>query len=164
MLLDEQTNEIKYLSRQLMCPTTGISYPEPEPNTFSFNSPYGACPFCNGLGEMNLVDLKKLIPDNSKSLNQGGLVPLGKPNKSSWFTKQLEALGKKMDFNLDTPIQEISEEAIQVILYGSEMELETYDSNLGIRSLSKDKFQGIVNYINSQIGENTPASIQKMGK
>lgn len=161
MLLDEQTNEIKYLSRQLMCPTTGISYPEPEPNTFSFNSPYGACPFCNGLGEMNLVDLKKLIPDNSKSLNQGGLVPLGKPNKSSWFTKQLEALGKKMDFNLDTPIQEISEEAIQVILYGSEMELETYDSNLGIRSLSKDKFQGIVNYINSQIGENTPASIQK---
>jgi len=161
MLLDEQTNEMKYLSRQLMCPTTGISYPEPEPNTFSFNSPYGACPFCNGLGEMNLVDLKKLIPDNSKSLNQGGLVPLGKPNKSSWFTKQLEALGKKMDFNLDTPFQEISEEAIQVILYGSEMELETYDSNLGIRSLSKDKFQGIVNYINSQIGENTPASIQK---
>ncbi len=161
MLIEEQTNQVRYLSRLLMCPTTGISYPEPQPNTFSFNSPYGACPYCSGLGEITQVDLAKLIPDNNKSLNQGGLVPLGIPNKSSWFTKQLEALGRKMDFTLNTPIKDISEQAMQILLYGSDMELETYDSNLGIRSLSKDNFQGIVNYINSQMGENMPASIQK---
>lgn len=161
MLLDDTTNEVRYLSRHLMCPTTGLSYQEPEPNTFSFNSPYGACTFCNGLGELTQVDLDKIIPDNSKSLNEGGLIPLGKPNKNSWFTKQLEALGKKMDFNLDTPIKDISEEALSVILYGSDMELDTYDSNIGIRSLNKDKFDGIVNYISSQIGDNMPASIQK---
>ncbi|MDD2577096.1 MAG: excinuclease ABC subunit UvrA, partial [Bacteroidales bacterium] len=103
----------------------------------------------------------KLIPDNTKTLNEGGLVPLGVPNKSSWFTKQLEALAKKMDFTLDTPIKDIGEEAMQILLYGSDMELETYDSNLGIRSLSKDRFQGIVNFINSQLGENMPSSIQK---
>ena len=114
LILDEQTNEARYLSRQLMCPTTGISYPEPEPNSFSFNSPYGACTFCNGLGEMTQIDLKKLIPDDTKSLNEGGLAPLGKPNKGSWFTKQLEALGKIMDFTLDMPIKDISQEAIQV--------------------------------------------------
>ncbi len=161
MLLDDETNEVRYLSRHLMCPTTGISYPEPEPNTFSFNSPYGACPFCNGLGEITQVDEDKIIPDNNKSLNEGGLIPLGKPNKSSWFTKQLEALGRKMDFNLDTPIKDISQEALSVILYGSDMELETYDSNLGIHSLSKDKFEGIVNFITAQYGDNMPASIQK---
>jgi len=161
MLLDDETNEVRYLSRHLMCPTTGISYPEPEPNTFSFNSPYGACPFCNGLGEITQVDENKIIPDDNKSLNEGGLIPLGKPNKSSWFTKQLEALGRKMDFDLDTPIKDISQEALSVILYGSDMELETYDSNLGIHSLSKDKFEGIVNFITAQYGDNMPASIQK---
>ncbi len=160
MIIDEE-NKSRYLSRQLMCPTTGISYPEPQPNTFSFNSPYGACPHCNGLGETTQVNLEKLIPDNTKTLNEGGLVPLGVPNKSSWFTKQLEALAKKMDFTLDTPIKDIGEEAMQILLYGSDMELETYDSNLGIRSLSKDRFQGIVNFINSQLGENMPSSIQK---
>lgn len=160
MIIDEE-NKSRYLSRQLMCPTTGISYPEPQPNTFSFNSPYGACPHCNGLGETTQVNLEKLIPDNTKTLNEGGLVPLGVPNKSSWFTKQLEALAKKMDFTLNTPIKDIGEEAMQILLYGSDMELETYDSNLGIRSLSKDRFQGIVNFINSQLGENMPSSIQK---
>lgn len=160
MIIDEE-NKSRYLSRQLMCPTTGISYPEPQPNTFSFNSPYGACPHCNGLGETTQVNLEKLIPDNTKTLNEGGLVPLGIPNKSSWFTKQLEALAKKMDFTLDTPIKDIGQEAMQILLYGSDMELETYDSNLGIRSLSKDRFQGIVNFINSQLGENMPSSIQK---
>lgn len=160
MIIDEE-NKSRYLSRQLMCPTTGISYPEPQPNTFSFNSPYGACPHCNGLGETTQVNLEKLIPDNTKTLNEGGLAPLGVPNKSSWFTKQLEALAKKMDFTLDTPIKDIGEEAMQILLYGSDMELETYDSNLGIRSLSKDRFQGIVNFINSQLGENMPSSIQK---
>lgn len=160
MIIDDE-NKSRYLSRQLMCPTTGISYPEPQPNTFSFNSPYGACPHCNGLGETTQVNLEKLIPDNTKTLNEGGLAPLGVPNKSSWFTKQLEALAKKMDFTLDTPIKDIGEEAMQILLYGSDMELETYDSNLGIRSLSKDRFQGIVNFINSQLGENMPSSIQK---
>lgn len=160
MIIDDE-NKSRYLSRQLMCPTTGISYPEPQPNTFSFNSPYGACPHCNGLGETTQVNLEKLIPDNTKTLNEGGLVPLGIPNKSSWFTKQLEALAKKMDFTLDTPIKDIGQEAMQILLYGSDMELETYDSNLGIRSLSKDRFQGIVNFINSQLGENMPSSIQK---
>ncbi|MBP1629357.1 MAG: uvrA [Bacteroidetes bacterium] len=161
MVLNESDNEVRHLSKMLMCPTTGISYPEPEPNTFSFNSPYGACEHCNGLGEIIQVDIDKIIPDNNKSLAEGGLIPLGKPNKNSWFVKQLIALGNKLDFDLDTPIKELSERALSAILYGSELELETYDSNMGIKSLSADKFQGIITFIKSQFGDNIPPSIQK---
>ena len=118
MVLDEGSGEVRHFSRLLMCPTSGISYEEPEPNTFSFNSPYGACPKCNGLGTISEIDISKIIPDRRKSIKRGGIVPIGE-YKNSWIFKQIEAIGEKYGFDLNTPIEELPEEAINVILYGS---------------------------------------------
>jgi excinuclease ABC subunit A len=134
----------------LMCPSTGLSYSEPEPNTFSFNSPYGACPHCNGLGEVSLVEITKIIPDDTKSIMQGGLVPIGKPNLNSWFIKQIQDLGKKYGFDLKTPIKDISQEAMNILLYGN-----TEEQYRG------EGFQGVINFISSQFNETMPVSIQK---
>lgn len=161
MVIEENQNIPRHLSKLLMCPTTGISYPEPEPNTFSFNSPYGACPYCNGLGEMSQIDLEKIIPDNKLSINQGGLVPLGKPNKNAWFVKQLIALGNELDFTLDTPLKDFSHEAMDAILYGTDLDLNIYNSSMGIHAIDKEKFQGIVNFLLTQFGEDMPMGLQK---
>lgn len=149
MVLSDK-NEVRHFSKMLMCPTTGLSYAEPEPNTFSFNSPYGACPYCNGLGEVSLVEIDKIIPDKSKSIMQGGLVPIGKPNTNSWFVKQLQILGKRYGFDLNTPLKDFSEQAMNVLLYGS-----------GEEQYSGEGFQGVINFITSQFNETMPASIQK---
>ncbi len=150
MILSEE-GQTRYFSRLLMCPTTGISYPEPEPNTFSFNSPYGACPYCNGLGELTQVEIEKIIPDTSKSISQGGLLPIGKPNMSSWFIKQLLQIGTRYGFNLDTPFCDYSEEAMNVLLYG-----------MGEDNNTAGEFNGVVNFISSQFNEaSLPASLQK---
>ncbi len=149
MVLSEE-NIVRHFSKMLMCPTTGLSYSEPEPNTFSFNSPYGACPYCNGLGEVSLVEIDKIIPDKSKSIMQGGLVPIGKPNINSWFVKQLQVLGKRYGFDLNTPLKDFSSEAMNMLLYGSAE--EQYNS---------EGFQGVINFITSQFNETMPASIQK---
>lgn len=161
MVIEENQNIPRHLSKLLMCPTTGISYPEPEPNTFSFNSPYGACPYCNGLGEMSQIDLEKIIPDNKLSINQGGLVPLGKPNKNAWFVKQLIALGNELDFTLDTPLKDFSHEAMDAILYGTDLDLNIYNASMGIHAIDKEKFQGIVNFLLTQFGEDMPMGLQK---
>ena len=149
MVLSEE-NVVRHFSKMLMCPTTGLSYAEPEPNTFSFNSPYGACPHCNGLGEVSLVEIDKIIPDKSKSIMQGGLVPIGKPNMNSWFVKQVQALGNRYGFDLNTPLKDFSSEAMNMLLYGSAE--EQYNS---------EGFQGVINFITSQFNETMPASIQK---
>lgn len=149
MVLSEK-NEVRHFSKMLMCPTTGLSYAEPEPNTFSFNSPYGACPHCNGLGEVSLVEIDKIIPDKSKSIMQGGLIPIGKPNMNSWFVKQVQVLGKRYGFDLNTPFKDFSSEAMNVLLYGS-----------GDMDLRGEAFQGVINFITSQFNETMPASIQK---
>lgn len=149
MVLSEK-NEVRHFSKMLMCPTTGLSYAEPEPNTFSFNSPYGACPHCNGLGEVSLVEIDKIIPDKSKSIMQGGLVPIGKPNTNSWFVKQLQILGKRYGFDLNTPLKDFSQEAMNVLLYGN-----------GEEGYGNYGFQGVINFITSQFNETMPASIQK---
>ncbi len=150
MILDEKGG-IRYFSRLLMCPTTGISYPEPEPNTFSFNSPYGACPHCNGLGEVTQVEIEKIIPDFSKSISQGGLLPIGKPNMSSWFVKQLQQMGSRYGFNVETPFGDYSSEAMYVLLYG-----------VGEGNGTANGFEGVVNFISSQFNEaSLPASLQK---
>ena len=149
MVLSDK-NEVRHFSKMLMCPTTGLSYSEPEPNTFSFNSPYGACPYCNGLGEVSLVEIDKIIPDKSKSIMQGGLIPIGKPNTNSWFVKQLQILGKRYGFDLNTPLKDFSQEAMNMLLYGSAE--EQYNS---------EGFQGVINFITSQFNETMPASIQK---
>lgn len=149
MVLSEK-NEVRHFSKMLMCPTTGLSYAEPEPNTFSFNSPYGACPYCNGLGEVSLVEIDKIIPDKSKSIMQGGLVPIGKPNTNSWFVKQVQILGKRYGFDLNTPLKDFSQEAMNMLLYGSAEE-----------QYNGEGFQGVINFITSQFNETMPASIQK---
>lgn len=150
MIIDEN-EKIRHFSRLLMCPTTGISYPEPEPNTFSFNSPYGACPFCNGLGEVTQVEIDKIIPDRKKSIANGGLIPIGKPNMNSWFVKQISQIGLSYDFSLNTAFEDYTEQALNVLLYG-----ECKDSAM------PNDFKGVVNFIASQFNEESvPASIQK---
>lgn len=142
-------NKVHHYSRFLMCPTSGISYDEPAPNLFSFNSPYGACPNCNGLGEVAQIDVKKIIPDTHKSINEGAIVPVGK-KKDNWIFRQLDAIGEKHGFSLDTPVNKIPEEAIHTILYGSDEILkvrESLTSNAHNYALS---FEGIVNFIDRQ--------------
>ena len=161
MVLDNDTEQLRYFSRLLMCPTTGLSYEDPEPNTFSFNSPYGACPKCNGLGEIAVVDKEKLIPNPNLSLRKGGLAPAGEYKAGSWIFRQLEAIGLKYGYNLDTPMKDISEEALDVILYGTNETFEVKRETLGITSTVKINFEGIINFIESQNNEEASAAIAR---
>lgn len=153
MLLDYETEKVRYYSRKLMCPTTGISYNEPAPHTFSFNSPQGACPRCNGLGSIKEVDVKKIIPDEELSIRKGGLAPLGK-YKNVLIFWQLEAIAHKYKFTLDTPIKDIPDKALQTILYGSSENFKLVNTPLGESSNYVLSFDGIVNYLANQIREN----------
>ena len=161
IVLDNDTEQLRYFSRLLMCPTTGLSYEDPEPNTFSFNSPYGACPKCNGLGEIAVVDKEKLIPNPNLSLRKGGLAPAGEYKAGSWIFKQLEAIGLKYGYTLDTPMQDISEEALDVILYGTNETFEVKRETLGITSTYKINFEGIINFIEDQNNEEASAAIAR---
>lgn len=118
LVIDDQTNKEKYFSKLLMCPTTGLSYSNPAPHTFSFNSPQGACPTCSGLGVINYVDENKLIPDKNLSIAAGGILPLGKYHVSTIFS-QIESIAEHHDFSLKTPIKDLPDEVIKIILYGS---------------------------------------------
>jgi excinuclease ABC subunit A len=153
MVLEEGQDTPRYFSRKLMCPTSGISYSEPEPNLFSFNSPYGACKKCNGIGEVSEIDLNKIIPDDSLSIKQGGIAPLGE-GKNSWIFKQIQALGEKYDFKLTTPLKDISEDALQVILYGTDESISVKNEYLGVSDNYRVKFEGVVNWIVNQYNEN----------
>ena len=146
MVLDTESNEPRYFSRHLMCPVTGISYNEPAPHTFSFNSPQGACPHCNGLGEISSIDEKKLIPDRDLSIRKGGIEPLGK-YRNVWIFWQIEAIGEKNGFTLDTPIKEIPEEALNKVLYGSDEVLKLSNTPLGMTSNYLLTFEGVVNFV-----------------
>ena len=161
MVMDNDNGQLRYYSRLLMCPTTGLSYEDPEPNTFSFNSPYGACPKCNGLGEIAVVDKEKLIPNPNLSLRKGGLAPAGEYKAGGWIFKQLEAIGLKYGFTLDTPLKDFSDEAIDVILYGTNETFDIKRETLGVTSTIKVNFEGIVNFIESQNNEDAPASITR---
>ena len=161
MVMDNDSGQLRYYSRLLMCPTTGLSYEDPEPNTFSFNSPYGACPKCNGLGEVAVVDKEKLIPNPSLSLRKGGLAPAGEYKAGSWIFKQLEAIGLKYGFTLDTPMKDFSDEALDVILYGTNETFDVKRETLGITSTYKINFEGIINFIEEQNNEEAPASIAR---
>ena len=161
MVLDNDTEQLRYFSRLLMCPTTGLSYEDPEPNTFSFNSPYGACPKCNGLGEIAVVDKDKLIPNPNLSLRKGGLAPAGEYKTGSWIFKQLEAIGLKYGYTLDTPLKDISDEALDAILYGTNETFEVKRETLGITSTYKINFEGIINFIEDQNNEEASAAIAR---
>ena len=160
LVLEQDTNKPRHFSKLLMCPTTGLSYDEPEPNTFSFNSPYGACPKCNGLGEIAEVDLKKIIPDDKISIRRGGIAPLGE-YKNNWVFNQLEAIGIKFGFDLSTPLKEVPEEAIDVILYGSNQSFDVKKEYLGVMTTYTLNFEGIINFIEAQNNENASPSIRR---
>lgn len=159
MVQDYDTNKVQFFSRKLMCPTTGISYDDPAPNLFSFNSPYGACHKCNGLGEVSEIDIKKIIPNPQQSIKRGGLAPLGE-YKNSWIFAQLEAIGEKFDFKLDTPLEEISEDALDAILYGTEEVLKVKGQYEGGLSYAVS-FDGIVNFISNQFEEGVNESTKR---
>jgi len=151
-VLDYETNEIKHFSRLLMCPSTGISYQEAEPNIFSFNSPYGACPQCSGLGEVSEIDIDKIIPDFKKSIKKGGIIPLGE-YKKTWIFEKLQTLLSHENLSLDTPLEEIPAEVLQTILNGNEgIEYE--------KKANKIYFEGIIQFI-SRHSEDSSAAIQR---
>jgi len=160
MLLDEGADEVFHYSKNLMCPVSGIAYKEPEPNTFSFNSPYGACSVCTGLGNISEMDLDKILPDKSLSIRRGGLAPL-QDTKNPWIVKQLEAIGMKYGFNLDTPIEDIPDEGINDILYGSNDVFRVKNENLGITQTYNLNFDGIINFITAQYEESPSGVIKK---
>jgi len=160
MILDHDTRETKYYSRLLMCPTSGISYNEPAPHNFSFNSPQGACPRCNGLGKITEIDMDKIMPDKNKSISKGGIAPLGS-YKNSLIFWQIEALGEKHDFTLNTPVKDISEEGLQTVLYGTNERLQLKNTPLGTSMNYLMSYEGVVKYIDSQREENPSKTAQK---
>lgn len=160
MVLEKDTNDIKYFSRKLMCPVSGISYNEPAPHTFSFNSPQGACPKCNGLGVVSEIDIKKIIPDPTLSIKKGGIAPLGK-YKNMLIFWQLDAIAAKYKFTLDTPIKNIPENALNIILYGSDESFKLLNTPLGRSSNYFLNFEGVVNYINTYQQEQSSGNGKK---
>jgi excinuclease ABC subunit A len=152
MILEKEGKEPRYFSSQLMCPTSGISYNEPAPHSFSFNSPQGACPHCNGLGTINDVDIRKIIPDEDKSIRKGALLPLGSYRNALIFW-QLEAIASKYGFTLDTPVKEIPQQAMHCILHGSEEPLKLQNTPLGANSNYFLSFDGIISHIQNAAGD-----------
>ncbi|MFH6995847.1 excinuclease ABC subunit UvrA [Flavobacterium sp. FlaQc-48] len=163
MILDQDTNEVRYFSRNLMCPTTGISYQNPEPNLFSFNSPKGACPHCNGLGTVHEINVKKIIPNPKLSIKSGGFAPLGE-YKSSWIFKQLEVIGEKFGFKITDPIEKIPEEALNMILQGGKEKFTVNSKDLGVTRDYKIDFEGISHFIKNQYDESASTTIKRWAK
>lgn len=152
MVMDFETEQVRHFSRLLMCPTTGISYPEPEPSLFSFNSPYGACPTCSGLGEVSEVDMEKIIPDPKLSIKKGGLAPLGE-YKRTWIFEKLDQYLTQEGYSLNTALQDIPEDVMRVLLHGND----------GLERSAKDKsivFEGVVNFL-SRHSDESSAAIQR---
>ncbi|WP_163398724.1 excinuclease ABC subunit UvrA [Flavobacterium fluviatile] len=163
MILDQDSNEVRYFSRNLMCPSTGISYQNPEPNLFSFNSPKGACPNCNGLGTVHEINVKKIIPNPKLSIKSGGFAPLGE-YKSSWIFKQLETIGEKFGFKITDPIEKIPEQALNMILHGGKDKFTINSKDLGVTREYKIDFEGISNFIKNQYDESATTSIKRWAK
>ena len=160
---EETAAQPRYFSRNLMCPTTGISYPKPEPNSFSFNSPKGACSTCNGLGKVHEINLDKIIPDYQLSIKNGGLAPLGE-EKKSWIFKQLGHIADKFSFSLSDPIKDIPQAAMQLILYGGKDKLEINSKELGVSRKYEIDFEGISNFILNQYHDSQSGSIKRWAK
>jgi len=158
MIVEHDSNEPRYYSRKLMCPTSGISYSEPAPHNFSFNSPQGACVKCKGLGKLVQIDLNKIIPDMKKSISEGAIEPIGKPKNTLLFA-QLQAIATKYDFTFKTPMEEISDEAMSTILYGANERL-VLENMSGLSSSFYPQFNGIVNVI-TEMAENSTSAKEK---
>ncbi len=152
MVMDFETEQVRHFSRSLMCPTSGISYPEPEPSLFSFNSPYGACQTCSGLGEVSEADLSKIVPDPKLSIKKGGLAPIGE-YKRTWIFDKLESYLTQEGYSITTPLEEIPIEVMNVLLYGNE-DIERSKKNTMVY------FEGIINFV-SRHSEESTAAIQR---
>jgi excinuclease ABC subunit A len=163
MVIEQESQEVRFYSRNLMCPSSGISYPNPEPNNFSFNSPKGACPCCNGLGTVNEINLQKIIPNPKSSIKNGGFAPLGE-YKSSWIFKQLEIIAQKYDFKITDAIEDIPKEAMEMILYGGNEKFSVVSKVMGITKDYKIDFEGISNFIKNQYDNSDSASIKRWAK
>lgn len=163
MVIDLESNTPRYFSRDLMCPTSGIAYPNPEPNTFSFNSPKGACSNCSGLGITDEVTLKKITPDATISIKNGGIIPLGE-QKNSWIFKQLELIAERHQFKLNDAINKIPKEAMDIILNGGNDKFEVQSKSMGITRNYEIDFEGIISFIYSQYKNSESTSIKRWAK
>ncbi|WP_179376072.1 excinuclease ABC subunit UvrA [Winogradskyella wichelsiae] len=159
MVIDQDTNEPRFFSRNLMCPSSGISYPNPEPNNFSFNSPKGACSNCNGIGELYVVNDAKLVPDETLSIQNGALAPHG-PQKKSWIFKQFETIAQRFDFSLNDAWKDIPEEAKKVILHGGKDSFTVESKSLGVARNYKIDFEGVANFIDSQYNSDSTSLVR----
>jgi len=159
-VLDLERDELAYFSRHLMCPTSGIAYQEPEPNTFSFNSPKGACPKCDGLGTTKQVNQRKLFPDPKLTIRKGGIAPVGE-YKKNWMFNQLEIIGLKHNFTMDTAVEDIPEAALEIILNGSNEVMTIEHKAIGVTKEYKLNFEGIINFIEAQGKDAKSRSIQR---
>ena len=163
MVLEHETNTPRYFSRDLMCPVSGISYPNPEPNTFSFNSPKGACETCNGLGKIHKVNVDKIIPNPEISIKKGGIAPIGE-QKTSWIFKQLQLIAERYNFELTDPISKIPEEALNIILNGGKEKFEIVAKAAGVTRNYEIDFEGIINFIENQYNTSESTSIKRWAK
>jgi len=161
--LDENENISRFFSTNLMCETSGISYPKPEPNSFSFNSPKGMCNSCKGLGFKFIINRDKIIPDKSLSINNGGIIPLGE-NKNNWSFKQIETISKRYDFDLNEPIDKIPNKALEVILNGDNEKFSVESKSLGVKRNYLIDFEGIENFILNQYNVNDSRKIKRWAK
>lgn len=159
-IIDLDSGELAYFSRQLMCPTTGIAYQEPEPNTFSFNSPKGACPHCDGLGTTKEVNLDKVMPDLKKTIRKGGLAPVGE-YKKNWIFNQLEIIAMKYGFSLDTSLADIPKEALDIILNGTNEIMTIEHKAIGVTKEYKVNFEGVIHFIANQSKDAKSRTIQR---
>ena len=163
MVIDVDDENPRYFSRELMCPTSGIAYPNPEPNTFSFNSPKGACSSCNGLGITNEINIDKVIPDTKISIKSGGIIPLGE-EKSSWIFKQLQLIAERHNFKLSDPIKSIPKEALDIILNGGNEKFSIASKTIGITRNYEIDFEGILAFIENQYKDSESTSIKRWAK
>ncbi|WP_292949505.1 excinuclease ABC subunit UvrA [Olleya sp. UBA1516] len=163
MVIDQDTQEARYFSRSLMCPTSGVSYPNPEPNNFSFNSPKGACDNCNGIGTLYQVNEKKIVPDDTLSIKGGALAPHG-PEKKSWIFKQFETIAERYNFKLSDPYKSIPQEAKQVIMFGGNEKFSVESKTLGITRDYKIDFEGVANFIENQYKNAESTSLKRWAK
>ena len=159
-ILDSESGSPRYFSRNLMCPDSGISYPKPEPNTFSFNSPKGMCESCLGLGIEYVLNINKLIPDSSISINDGGISPIGKKD-NSWIFRQLELISKYYNFSMNTPIKDIPKEGLDFILNGGKKNFTINSKELGLSREYNIDYQGIETFVKDQLNNNESKNLRR---
>jgi excinuclease ABC subunit A len=163
MVIDVDDEKPRYFSKELMCPVSGIAYPSPEPNTFSFNSPKGACYKCNGLGITNEINFNKVIPDDSISIKSGGIIPLGE-EKNSWIFKQLHLIADRYHFKLSDAIKSIPEEALTIILNGGNEKFSIASKTMGVTRKYEIDFEGITSFIENQYKSSESRTIKRWAK